>query len=113
MRRSGEGKLSCGLLIAVVIGLLFFGVAYKNSDGPATFTVKSKERVAGGDSSHYLIWTHEGEVFQVDDTIWFGRWDSSDLYGQLEVDQKYSGTVAGWRVPILSWYRNILEVEED
>lgn len=75
-----------------------------------TFTVTDKERVTGDDSK-YLVFTN-GEVLCVDDTLVFMRFDSSDLYGSLKIGKTYRGDVVGWRVPFLSWYRNILTARE-
>ncbi|MCU0565673.1 MAG: hypothetical protein MUF49_03650 [Oculatellaceae cyanobacterium Prado106] len=40
----------------------------------------------------------------------FFAWNSSDRYGQLKEDSQVTARVAGWRFPLLSWYRNIVEV---
>jgi hypothetical protein len=80
-----------------------------------TFTVERRERVtySFGDSveSYYLVWSQAGEVFQVKDDLSFLTWNSSDRYGQLKEGLTVTAKVAGWRIPFLSWYRNVVEVQ--
>jgi hypothetical protein len=57
------------------------------------------------------VFTEEGEVFENSDTFFYQKWNSSDIYGKLTVGNKYKATVYGWRIPFLSNYRNIIEIE--
>lgn len=41
------------------------------------------------------------------------KFDSSDVYGELEIGNSYEVRVVGWRIPLLSWYRNIIDVENE
>lgn len=75
------------------------------------FTVNDKERVSYNDVGSYLIYTSD-EVFKNSDDWRVGKFNSSDLYGQLEVGKTYQCKVYGWRVPFLSWYRNIYDCKE-
>lgn len=94
------------LLALAIIGLLPY-YQYGTVE-TVTVTVKSKERVNSRESSKYLVFA-EGETFQNTDTIWHGKWSSSDLYGSLNEGTKYRLRVYGWRIPFFSAYRNILE----
>lgn len=77
-------------------------------------TIQEKDRVVdkSGDGAKYLVWTEEGEVFKNTDYLLFGKFNSADLQGQLHEGKTYSCHVAGWRVPLFSWYRNIIKCEE-
>lgn len=85
--------------------------AYAKSESTAIGHIKEKTAVSVKNGYKYLVFT-DNEVFEVNDTIVFGRWNSSDLYNSLEKDATYKFTCAGWRVPFLSWYRNILKAEK-
>lgn len=50
--------------------------------------------------------------YEVRDSVVNGRFDSSDMYGRLEKGHTYKVTVIGFRIPMLSWYKNILTAEE-
>jgi len=102
----------------VGVVLSIFGAwtyAYRSSSELITFTVDRRKRVTkgSGDSlnSKYLVWSHEGEVFEVTDSWAFLIWNSSDRYGQLREGETVIAEVAGWRVPFLSWYRNVVKIQ--
>lgn len=109
-------KLQIYLWIALAISPCFvYGCSYRQSAKPVQFTVDRRERVTtgSGDSqqSYYLVWSQEGEVFAVVDSWVFLRWDSADRYGKLHEGSKVQAKVAGWRVPFLTMYRNIIQIE--
>jgi hypothetical protein len=84
---------------------------YMGTKDTVTITVQDKERVNQGESSRYLVFT-DSEVFENTDTLLFGKFNSSDIYGRMEEGRTYEAEVVGWRIPILSAHRNILTVEE-
>ena len=93
-----------------VSGIIVLALNPLYTQETVTFTVTDKERVNGYESSRYLVFT-EDEVFQNTDSLLMWKFSSSDLYGSLEVGTTYEALVTGWRVPFLSWYRNIVTVE--
>lgn len=105
------------VIVYGVIFLLFFGslaiFGYVKSTVQDTVsdTVVKTERVQDGDSSKYIIYGRN-EVYEDVDTFWFGKFNSSDFYRDIQAGHSYQFTVVGWRVPFLSWYRNIVKYEE-
>lgn len=95
-----------------VFGLLGYTVAYYSSCETVEITVTDKERITESDgesvSSKYLIFA-EGEVFENEDALFLGKWNSSDVQGQLKIGETYTVKVIGWRLPFFSMYRNIIE----
>ena len=83
-----------------------------------TATITKMERVNYGDSSKYLVWTDvqdeqgtHSETFEDVDAWYFRKWNSSDVYGALEIGKTYNLKVSGVRWRFMSWYRNIVEIE--
>jgi hypothetical protein len=95
------------LLTFVVGGSALFHFGTK---APATIEVQEKEAV-GGENGKYLIYTKD-EVFENGDSFWSLKWNSSDVYRQIEPGSCYHTTAWGVRVPFLSMYRTIGQVEE-
>jgi hypothetical protein len=96
------------ILLIVVVLFLFIVVPIpfkRASTEVITITVEDKERV----ENNYLVWTKEGEVFEISDSLAYMRFNSSDFYGEIEVGETYNVLVSGWRIPFLSMYRNIIE----
>jgi hypothetical protein len=101
---------------AYALPILFFGyVIYcglqDRSETSVEFTVKDKERIHSGNTSYYLIYT-DIETFKCTDNLFYGKWNSSDMYGSLERGKRYKAQVIGWRIPFLSMYRNIVKMKQ-
>jgi hypothetical protein len=102
--------------LAILTPCVLYTTLYRSSRKSVEITVDRRERVTSGSGdsvqSYYLVWTREGEVFTVTDTLAFLRWDASDRYGRLKEGKRFRVEVAGWRVGFLSWYRNVISLEE-
>lgn len=62
---------------------------------------------------HYMIFCKEkGEnvTYTLDDSFWHWSWNTSDIYGSLEVGKTYKIKTSGFRIPIISWYKNIYKI---
>lgn len=84
-----------------------------------TATVTDKDVKNSDGKGKYLVFTKtsDGEtaVFEVTDALFAWRFNSSDLYGEIEVGKTYQFDVGGSRNRLLSWYPNIygyVEVKE-
>lgn len=107
MRRSLIGPVAAVLAILLIAGP--FAVVYRQSVDYVTVTVTDKGRTTG-DDGHWIVFT-DGEVFANKDSLLFMKFRSSDVQGSITVGETHTFKVAGWRIPVISRYRNILEVE--
>lgn len=111
-------------IILALIALLFIGSLFTNA--PYQYlTVRRIDNVlikdkqistesnakSGKVESTYLIYTDHG-VFRNDDAGWHLKYNSSDVYGNLDVGKTYRLKVYGWRIPIFSMYPNIVRARE-
>ena len=76
-----------------------------------TAHVTDKERVVKDGDGKYLIFTKEAVLENTDSWFWW-KFNSSDIYGQIEVGKTYKFKTYGWRLRPLSWYKNIISFEE-
>lgn len=115
---SNSNKLGARVIISLIfgsivalalVGGIVFYVVESFTENDVTVTVSEKETKRSGDTDKYLIWSEEGEVFENTDNLLRGKFDSSDLQGELTEGEKYECTVIGYRVPILSTYRNLTD----
>lgn len=112
MKQNTVVKAAAGGILAGVLALTTIPpVALVQSREPVTITVTDKERVTDSNGSKYLIFTEQG-TFEVTDSLVATRWNSSDVYGEIEEGGTYTATRQGWRVPFMSLYPNLLDVEE-
>ena len=111
------------MVVVITVMLLFvigYNAIFSFNDTEYTITVTDKERIYEGSgdtsSSKYLVFGDDENgnslVFENTDTLLRGKWDSSNIQGQLKEGNTYKITVVGYRVPFLSMYQNIINVEE-
>lgn len=119
----GRGCLTAIVGLVVICVIIIAGVgrckSCTNNLGEertltTTVTDKTVKRYNGEDK--YLVYTKNTdglvEVFEITDSLAFGRFNSSDAYGGIEVGKTYSFTVVGERSEFYSIYPNIKEYNE-
>ena len=109
-------KFFIGLIIIAIVGITIISCSLRNGNERTDVYIVTEKGIKNYDKdSVYLIYTktHDGEVevLCIEDTLVHGRWNSSDLYAQIQVGKTYRFTVCGSRIPFLSMYPNILEAE--
>ncbi len=100
-------------LIGLVVLLLIYPAAFLLSIDTITLKVKDKERITigkGADVNSKFIIYGQDEVFENTDALLFMKFNSADFQNQLDPGKTYQVRVAGYRVPLFSWYRNIVKV---
>ena len=102
--------------IVSVVGGIIYSIASNYNEQTYVATVTDKDVRNYNNSSKYLVFTktEDGEtrVFSVEDSLLRFRWNSSDVYGEIEVGKMYRFTVVGFRIEIFSMYENIIDFEE-
>ena len=108
------------MIAIMLVSLIAQEAIFNFNDTEYTITVTDKERIYTGSgnssSSKYLVFGDDQNgnslVFENTDCFIRGKWDSSNIQGQLKEGNVYKITVIGYRVPFLSWYQNIIKIEE-
>lgn len=116
---TNKSFLGCLTVIVVaVIAVIAFPVLNFSNDHQYTVTITDKERVITQSAqdnidSKYLIYGEDKNgktyVFEDTDTLFRGKFNSSDVYGALKEGETYELTVIGFRVHIFNWYENIID----
>ncbi len=94
-----------------MLSLIVFSIAAAFHSEPGRFTVTGKEAVKSDKSSTYLIFT-DVTTYEVDDSLVYWRFDSSDVYGKIQIGKTYTATLQGYRIPFLSMYQNLIDLKE-
>lgn len=124
MRKSSKVKFIAVLVVVLLVAVLS-EVIFSFNDTEYTVTITEKERITESSkdsdgnshtSSKYLVFADDenGNSLVFENADRFIRWkfNSSNVQGQLKEGHTYKITVIGYRVPFLSWYQNIIKVEE-
>jgi len=81
-----------------------------------TITVTDKGIKNQSSSGKYLIYGKDEEgkpvVLEITDSVFMLRFDSSDLYANIEIGKTYRCTTRGYRIKIFSIYPNLYNIEE-
>ena len=103
------------ILVIVIATIVFASITMSFNDTEYVVTVTEKERIVSDDSSRYLIFAEDVQgnviVFENTDSLLRGKFDSSNMQGEIKEGETYVFTVIGYRVPFLSMYQNIIEIE--
>lgn len=100
--------------VLIILTSVGFTIASYQNEQTFEVIVTDKEVKTSSDSSRYLIFAEvdgETRVFQNTDALFKGKFNSSDLYAEIEPGEKYTFTTIGYRVNFLSMYENIIEIE--
>ena len=122
MRRKKNTRTFFVVIMIAVILVLSIGyeAIFSFNDTEYTITVTDKERIYEGSgdtsSSKYLVFGDDDNgnflVFENTDCFIRGKWNSSNIQGQLKKGNTYKITVVGYRVSFFSMYQNIIKIEE-
>jgi hypothetical protein len=104
-------------VIFVLVVLVFLSSPFLYAYGTqrnSEITIKKMERIvsSNGRSSKYLIFAEDG-VYENTDNLLRMKFDSADIYSQLQKGKTYMCNIYGWRVPLLSIYPNIVKCKEN
>jgi hypothetical protein len=101
------------LAIAAIVGFLLIASLILPFLNNQTFTIKVEkvEAVVSSETTKYLIYT-ETEVFENSDCLIRGKFDSSDFYNDLKDLGTFKVSTYGYRIPLLSMYKNIIKIHE-
>lgn len=69
------------------------------------------KRPSGSDDEIYLV-NCGGTTYKISDLLWKGKFNSADIYGNLEVGKTYEITTTGYRWGYFSEYQNINSYKE-
>ena len=108
----------CVIIGAIIIGLIIglFAWNYKITYGNVQnleITVKDKYiKRSGSDEEKYFVVDADGNAYQITDLTFKGKWNSTDLYNQLEIGKTYKIETSGIRNGFMSLYPNINRIEK-
>ncbi|HVI69412.1 MAG TPA: hypothetical protein VM581_03045 [Magnetospirillaceae bacterium] len=97
--------ISLALSVFIVWGV--WGVCYRHEHW-ATCEVTGKDR--GGEDGSYRVYTKDCDTLANEDSLFRAKWNSSNVWQQIEPGKKYEFRIVGSRIPFFSQFANILEV---
>lgn len=103
-------------VFSFVVAAPAYTIASYHNENTYVIKVTDKETKTSDDSSKYLIFGDDekgnAKVFENTDAIFARKFNSSDLYAEIEVGKTYEFKTVGFRIPFMSSYENIMTVKE-
>lgn len=100
------------LALVLIVGVIFVAGGYFSKD-PVHIKITGKESVTTnhGDDHEYRVYTDKG-TYVVSDSLVYLRFNSADQYGKLIVGHTYDCKSYGFRIPLTSSFKNLLDCHE-
>lgn len=100
------------LAIVLVIGLLVgYPMLLYSTEEKQTITISEKWVKYQDETQKYHVSDENGNVYEVTDELLYLTFDASNRYANLKEGNTYTVTTVGWRIPILSMYKNIVAID--
>ena len=123
MKKILKTKFIIIAILFISVFSIFIEVMFLFNDTEYIITVTDKERITDSlednnknykISSKYLVFADDENgnslVFENTDCFIRGKFNSSNIQGQLKEGNTYRVTVIGYRIPYFSCYQNIIKV---
>ena len=101
--------------IAVII-LFFVGRTFSKAFYTRHIVIEVTDKAVK--NNKYMVYgktvdpEHLAKSYEITDSALARRYDSSDMYGEIEIGKTYEFIVGGNRVPFMSWYPDIYSAVE-
>jgi hypothetical protein len=103
------------VLTLVILAVVVIGTAPYWTHGSKVVTVTGvttkRMEHSGKDQDVYLVFTDD-QTYRNSDTLYFFKFNSSDVQGKLIQGGRFRIEYYGFRVPVLSKYKNIIKAEK-
>lgn len=115
-----NNSLGCGGFIAIIIIFILCMLGScsikESNERTVNVTVTDKGIKNYDDKSKYLIYckneNEDIQVYEITDSLFQGKFNSSDIYASIEIGKEYTFIIRGTRIGLTSTYPNIVEVTE-
>lgn len=104
-------KIECGIFFAVLLFISAIVVGTIIDLGnKQTFDATITSTQIDDGNIYFILEKSDGTsmVYENEDSLWYGKFNSSDYIMNLKVGQTYTFTTVGYRIPFLSAYPNIV-----
>lgn len=100
--------ITCVLLTLCVVTTLILPpiLGYTNKE-TTEITIKDKYVDVNNENGVFLVVSTDNYTYKVSDLLFKGKFNSTDIYNNLEIGKTYEIETTGYRIPFFSEYKNI------
>ena len=119
VKKSNKTTLALRWIISILILLVILSFGIRNiSKAFYTRHIAIEVTDKAVKNNKYMVYgrtvdpEHLPKSYEITDSAIKGRFDSSDMYAEIEVGKTYEFIVGGNRIPFMSWYPDIYSATE-
>lgn len=96
------------LVCLLILSLIPISISVENFPKETVTGTITDVQIEDGET--HFVFQHDGitEVLENNDSLWYGKWNSSDFMPPLQEGGEFELVLVGKRIPFLSAYRNII-----
>lgn len=100
------------LILGLIGGIVYIATLDYQNEETIEITINDKYIKRNKQEDMYLVVGDNGETYKITDLLFKGKFNSTDLYNQLNIGNKYKITTTGYRIHFWSMYKNINKIEK-
>ena len=102
------------IIIIIILGAIFINIVTIGYSDKEIIEIEVKDKYIkrNAEKDIYMIVDTENNTYQITDLLFIGKFNSTDIYNQLEIGKKYMIEVTGIRNQVFSLYKNINKIIE-
>lgn len=103
-------------LITIIVFMLFpigISIAQYTNNEEIEIIVKDKYIKNNSNNGKYLVVDNDKNTYQITDLFFRLKFNSTDIYNELEIGKTYKIQISGFRIRFLSIYPNINKIIEE
>lgn len=103
----------CVFIIVVLIAGVVTGLSFDyGNEQILEITVKDKYVKTYDEDGKYLVVDTNNNTYEIEDLLFKGKFNSTDLYNKIDIGETYKITTTGYRMQFFSMYQNINTLEK-
>lgn len=104
--------IAIGIVLIIIIIPISIGIHIDcGNEQTIDIIVKDKYIKNNGNSDKYMVVDKNNNTYKIEDLFFKGKFNSTDLYNEIEVGKQYKITTTGKRLRFWSDYPNINKIE--
>jgi hypothetical protein len=102
---AGEIALRVGVLSTVLAGHGIYAYSTEEKDA---IVVTKKYKMNRNGFTDFMIIDDKGRHFNVNNSLWYWKWDSIEDWHRIEENKKIFINYYGWRMPVIGLFPNVI-----
>ena len=98
-------------ILSIMLGVNFCYATITKEE--AQINIQKKYKFNRNGSTEFMVIDNKGIHYNVNNSFWYGKWDSIEDWHSIKEEQKLHSLTYGWRVPILGLFPNIVSCQNN